>query len=110
MNFFDVLYNQKYQAKRGAYPDRLFGEYTQTTEVTTPKGPIANFKGNGTPLVSLVADIDPIQDLHGQDELATPITIDLTPTEVKTLLGENNVWADSGEVEVTYKTIKGATV
>lgn len=36
-------------------------------------------------------------------ELATPITVQLTPTEVKTLLGTNNVWADSGEVEVTYK-------
>ena len=36
-------------------------------------------------------------------KLATPITVQLTPTEVKTLLGENNVWADSGDVEVTYK-------
>ena len=35
--------------------------------------------------------------------LATPITIQLTPTEVKTLLGTNNVWADSGDTEVTYK-------
>ena len=31
-------------------------------------------------------------------------TIQLTPTEVKTLLGQNNVWADTGEVEVTYYT------
>lgn len=33
-------------------------------------------------------------------ELATPQTYTLTPTEVKTLLGENNVWADAGDVEV----------
>lgn len=33
-------------------------------------------------------------------ELATPTTVQLTPTEVTTLLGENNIWADSGEVEV----------
>lgn len=31
-------------------------------------------------------------------ELATPITIQLTPTQVKSLLGTNNVWADTGNV------------
>lgn len=35
-------------------------------------------------------------------ELATPITIQLTPTEVRTLIGENNIYADSGDVEVEY--------
>ena len=35
-------------------------------------------------------------------ELATPIEIDLTPTEVETLLGENNVWSDAGEITVEY--------
>lgn len=35
--------------------------------------------------------------------LATPITYHLTPTEVRTLLGQNNVWADTGDTEVTYK-------
>ena len=33
----------------------------------------------------------------------TGTTYTLTPTEVKTLLGENNVWADSGDVEITYR-------
>ena len=32
-------------------------------------------------------------------ELATPQTIQLTPTQVKSLLGSNNVWADTGEIE-----------
>ena len=36
-------------------------------------------------------------------KLATPITYQLTPTEVRTLLGDNNIWADTGSVEVTYK-------
>ena len=36
-------------------------------------------------------------------ELATPQTYTLTPTEISTLLGENNVWADSGDVEITYR-------
>ena len=36
-------------------------------------------------------------------ELATPQTYQLTPQEViKTLLGTNNVWADIGNVSVTY--------
>ena len=36
-------------------------------------------------------------------KLATPTTVTLTPTEVKTLLGNNNIFADSGNVnEVVY--------
>lgn len=34
--------------------------------------------------------------------LATQQTYTLTPTDVSTLLGENNVWADAGDVEVVY--------
>ncbi len=36
-------------------------------------------------------------------ELATPTEIQLTPQEVKTLLGSNNVWSESGTVEVEYR-------
>ena len=43
---------------------------------------------------------NPLQVVY---ELATPITIQLTPQEVTSLLGGNTVWADSGDVEVTYK-------
>ena len=35
--------------------------------------------------------------------LATPITVQLTPHEVTALLGSNNIWADSGDTEVTYR-------
>lgn len=38
-------------------------------------------------------------------ELATPITYQLTPTEVRTILGDNNIWADTGSVEVTYRAV-----
>lgn len=34
--------------------------------------------------------------------LATPTTITLTPTQIDSLLGSNNVWADSGDVTVEY--------
>ena len=35
-------------------------------------------------------------------ELATPITVQLTAEEVTTLLGQNNIWADTGNTEVEY--------
>jgi len=35
-------------------------------------------------------------------ELATPVTYTLTAPQVKTLLGTNNIWADTGDTEVTY--------
>ena len=35
--------------------------------------------------------------------LETPRTFQLTPIQVKTLLGENNLWADAGNTSVTYR-------
>jgi hypothetical protein len=35
-------------------------------------------------------------------ELATPVTYQLTPTEIETLLGANNIWSDAGNMAVTY--------
>jgi hypothetical protein len=35
--------------------------------------------------------------------LKTPVTYQLTPTEVTLLLGYNNVWADTGDTTVTYR-------
>ena len=37
-------------------------------------------------------------------ELATPVTYQLTPTEVLTVLGQNNIWTDTGDIsELTYR-------
>ena len=36
-------------------------------------------------------------------ELATPITIPLTAFQIRTLLGQNNVWSDTGDVSVIYR-------
>lgn len=36
-------------------------------------------------------------------ELAEPIEYTLTPQEVSTFLGTNNIWADTGDTEVTYR-------
>ena len=35
--------------------------------------------------------------------LATPIVYTLTPQEITSLLGENNLWADTGDSEVEYR-------
>ena len=43
---------------------------------------------------------NPLQVVY---KLATQQTIQLTPTEVTTLLGSNSVWADSGSISVGYK-------
>lgn len=59
--------------------------------------------------LSMFATVDDLKAWLAQNplqvcyELATPQTYTLTPTEVSTLLGENNVWADAGAVEVTYR-------
>ena len=36
-------------------------------------------------------------------EIANPTTYTLTPTEIRTLLGTNNIWADTGDVSVDYR-------
>lgn len=35
--------------------------------------------------------------------LATPTTVQLTSAEVRTLLGQNNVWSDAGDIAVEYR-------
>lgn len=40
-------------------------------------------------------------------ELATPITVQLTPSQVSTLLGQNSIWVDAGEVSVVYRADTG---
>ena len=39
--------------------------------------------------------------------IANPQTYQLTPTEVKTLLGNNNIWADTGDIDLTYRADLG---
>ncbi len=38
-------------------------------------------------------------------ELATPIEIQLSPTQVNSLVGVNNIWADCGDVVVCYRKL-----
>lgn len=42
--------------------------------------------------------------IHVYKKFAEPQTpIQLTPTQIKTLYGLNNIWADSGDISVTYR-------
>ena len=36
-------------------------------------------------------------------ELATPLTVQLSQSQMQTLLGENHIWTDTGDTEVTYR-------
>lgn len=40
-------------------------------------------------------------------KMFSPVTFQLSPAEVTTLLNENNIWADSGDISVTYRTTAG---
>lgn len=71
------------------------------------------FNSNVTPslLIGVPSNITSAQDfkdliantnLQVVYELSAPVVIQLTPTEVLTLLGENNIYANSGDVEVEY--------
>ena len=35
-------------------------------------------------------------------QLETPIAYQLTPQQIKTIIGRNNIWSDAGDVEVQY--------
>ena len=52
--------------------------------------------------------LDPDTEVTAVYPLATPITIPLTPQEISTLKGQNNVWADTGDVAVEYLSAGGA--
>lgn len=43
-------------------------------------------------------------------KFATPVTYQLTPQEVQTLVGQNYVWSDAGEVTVIYTVAEKKTV
>ena len=47
--------------------------------------------------------VSAMNGVHLVYPLATPITYQLTPQEVKTLLGVNNIWAETGDVTVDYR-------
>jgi hypothetical protein len=63
---------------------------------------VANPDSSWTSVNDAKADLNGVQLVY---ELATPTTIQLTPTQIEQLLGQNNVWADTGDVEVKFYNV-----
>ena len=54
-----------------------------------------------TTVSDFLADVGTSKILY---ELATPVTVQLTPSQMmQTLLGENHIFADTGDVAVEYR-------
>ena len=79
-----------------------------TGNLTVTHGNIASYSGETLP-GRWISSMDvysaggtPTTGAQVVYELATTQTYQLTPTEVTTLLGDNTIWADTGDVSVTY--------
>lgn len=76
--------------------------------LTVTDGNIASYNGETLPS-TWISDRDvyavgttPTTGAQVVYKLATPQTYQLTPQAVLTILGQNNIWADTGDVEVAY--------
>ena len=74
-------------------------------------GNFASLISSGSGVAFSVPDVNSLTDFENWIsnntitfvyELAQPITVQLTPTEIETLQGTNNVWSDAGDTTVTY--------
>lgn len=90
---------------QGAIPNALCSIYAITTSVNVYDGSIAFSVGSegyifvrDTRFTDATAFKTAMNGVQLVYELATPLTIQLTPTQVKSLLGTNNVRADTGNI------------
>lgn len=81
--------------------------------LTVTDGHIASYNGEALP-GTWISDRDvyaegtsPTTGAEVVYELDNPITYQTTPQEILTLEGQNNIWADTGDIEVTYKVLGG---
>lgn len=83
-------------AKQGGYTDQPWGMTNDRSLNISTDSEIV-----GTTVASWKSWLEthPLEFVY---ELETAEIYQLTPTEVKALAGENNVWADCGDVEVEY--------
>lgn len=78
-------------------------------ELNVTHGEIASYDGETLPS-TWISDRDvyasgttPTTGAQVVYELSEPITYQLTPIQIQSLKGSNNIWVDSGDVEVIYK-------
>lgn len=53
-------------------------------------------------LVQEYANGTPVQIVY---PLAEPFDIQLTPTQIETIIGNNTIFADTGDIDLTYKDL-----
>lgn len=103
----DKTYPISWEAEAGT----IYGGTLDVTTgvLTVTDGYIAVYAGESLPS-TWISDRDvyasgttPTTGAQVVYKLSTPATYQLTPTEIRTLLGSNNIWADTGDVDVTYK-------
>lgn len=83
-----------------SYANNSYRDYTDKQIAQSNTGNVFVKDSSYTDGTTFKTAMDGIQLVY---ELATPQTIQLTPTQVRTLLGNNNVFADCGEVtELKY--------
>lgn len=93
-------------------PGEVFGGTLNVTTgvLTVTMANIASYAGESInePWVSsmdkYVSGATPTTGAQVVYSLAVPVTYQLTPEEVTALLGANNIWADAGDVTVTYQS------
>lgn len=76
--------------------NNCIGGFNKTVRFAVPYATANDFKAE---LAAMFSIQTPVEIIY---ELAAPIPMQLTPTEVTTLLGTNNIWADCGPVSVDY--------
>jgi hypothetical protein len=86
------------------------GELDVTSGVLTmDRAIIASYNGETLPSEWIsdrdkyVAGTTPTTGAQVCYKLSQAVVYTLTPTEIKSLLGDNNIWADAGDTEVTYR-------
>ena len=96
----EVGYCEKYKFQNVSYisaqPNKSFYFY-KVTDAVTRISICDNDYSNASAFGEAVSGTKLVYTLK------TPVTYQLTPTQVKTLLGVNNIYSDTGDVEVTYR-------
>ena len=104
---FTPYVGNKYAFSFGETPGTVYGGTlnVKTGVLTVDRANIASYNGETLP-GEWISDRDaysaggtPTTGAQVVYKLATPVTYNLTPTEVRTLLGENNLWANTGDVK-----------
>ena len=106
----NVYYTAGLQLKKTGVDNFISEAFTYSNQpaASLPVGKMRGLSNSKTVYVAL--DVTSVEDFRTAVdglkiiyELNTPITYQLTPQQITTLLGINNVWADTGDVEVEYR-------